>query len=178
MGFRRNLQEIDPTSHPDLFMTSGTAKKRRKKHLQKNGFEPSGLVIGGDKDLYLVSDNGKLAKLDLTQPKQGWIEQALQTPDGHNYGFESITSVENLLMLGIEGADKKKHHPYPMILSFDCHKNQRNKKLKIEESENRKIENRQYQIIKKSKNQKIEISKIENSKNRKIEKSKNRKIKN
>ncbi len=85
--------------------------------------EPSGLSLDPSTNfLYLVSDNGKLALKDLSNPDTSWIEQSLNyTSKGktYPYGFESIALVKGNLMLGVEGADDAKDMKYPMILRFN-----------------------------------------------------------
>lgn len=83
-----------------------------------SNLEPSGLTLVGS-DLYMVSDNGGLSKIDLNNISNGWTTQHLTTSSNKDYGFESIAYVGDLLMLGVEGADQKKDQPKPQILCFD-----------------------------------------------------------
>jgi hypothetical protein len=82
--------------------------------------EPSGLTIWVDSNhvswLYLVSDNGKIArrKLDLSD---SWHTQSY--PETKEYDFESVTVAKGELMIGVEGGDPNGSPTYAHIERFD-----------------------------------------------------------
>src|SRR4051812_10217064 len=93
-----------------------------------NGFEPSGLTIYMDSQgvswLYLVSDNGKIARRQLGGNLADPWMCADFAPDGQGYHdeqseadtqFEAVTVAGNKLMIGIEGDAKGKNRTPPRI---------------------------------------------------------------
>src|SRR5262245_23841735 len=91
---------------------------------RKDGLEPSGLTIYSDDHgtrwLYLVSDNGKIARLnllktDLTKADlAAWEIARIESV----YQMEAVTTVKNKLMIGVEGGGHGKT-TYARIKRFD-----------------------------------------------------------
>jgi hypothetical protein len=110
-----------PTTYDTWPAGNGTKVLSSEKSDDGNCLEPSGLTIYTDSNnvkwLYLASDNGRIARMKVSQPNK-WAVQSFFDSDDKQGDFESICVAKGKLMVGVEGGDKDGDPTYAHIERF------------------------------------------------------------